>query len=80
METLQQFKSLQTVNDKWCHIYFEKLLQAKVNITLGLVIDYPSAISAIRYIESKLDHLKYFIGFMKTKRLILEKYRDVIEE
>ena len=80
METLQQFNTLQTVNDRRCYSHFEKILQTKQSITVGLTPDYITAINAIRYIESESDHLKYFVGFVKAKRLILEEYQNTNEE
>ena len=80
METVHQFQTTQTVNDKRCFIYFEKVSEAKVNITLGITPNFRTAINAIKYIESESDHLKHFIGFKRAKRLIFEEYQDLHEE
>ena len=55
---------------------------SKQKIELGSVeySEYSVALNAIKYIESESDHLKHFMGFKRAKRLILDNFRDIVEE
>ena len=67
--------------DSRCYGAFKRVLEAKAKIKKGLkpTGGFNLVITAINYIDNCSTNLKYYIGYLKAKRLILTAHKKFQE-
>ena len=72
-----EFKKRRTARDLLCRKWAEPIWYAEYDIRhRSKGINFSHVLWCIQEIEENLDYLKFYIGFVKAKRTILDTFRD----